>query len=472
MRKRLHPAAREAIPYLGVLVLGALSLLIPDHNHDITALTYSAVGLAVVVFTCWVILPHTKMPNWLQSVPPFLFLLIVALLRYADGGPQSGYTALVAVPVVWMALHGTKYMMRWTVVGVGLIFVVPYLITPDGLPFSVFVRSTVLWVGSAAIIGDGIFRLRSGLETLSRQRHELLESLEEGIVAYGSQGEVVEANGSSRRLLGVKDSFQLDLSELRERVISTDNDHHNRLPMETTLHQHVAVLREQIEIAMPHGGPRWFSFSSIPIRDRFGTVRGVAASFSDVTLTRAASLELAHQATHDSLTGLGNRRSLMGALASLENDRSTRRSALLYLDLDGFKGINDTYGHDIGDNVLAHVGRLLAEHLRAQDRAFRLGGDEFVILLPEIETTTQATTIADRLVHAVEDSTELGGIAVTLTASVGIAIGSAGDDPTALLTNADRALYEAKRQGKNRARLSQGHANTHRGSASGLRQAP
>jgi diguanylate cyclase (GGDEF)-like protein/PAS domain S-box-containing protein len=444
-------------------VLGALSLLIPDHNHDITALSYSAVGLAVVVFSCWVILPHTKMPDWLQSVPPFLFLLIVALLRYADGGPQSGYTALVAVPVVWMALHGTKNMMRWTVAGVGCIFVVPYLVSPDGLPFSVFVRSTVLWVGSAAIIGDGIFRLRNGLETLSRQRHELLESLEEGIVAYGADGEIVEANSSSRRLLGVKDSADLDLAALRERVISTDHEQHNRLPMETTLHQHVAVLREQIEVMMPHGSPRWFSFSSIPIRDRFGTVRGVAASFSDVTLTRAASLELAHQATHDSLTGLGNRRSLMGALALLEKERSTHRSALLYLDLDGFKGINDTYGHDIGDRVLAHVGRLLAEHLRTEDRAFRLGGDEFVILLPAIETTGQATMIAERLVHAVEDSTELGGITVALTASVGIAIGSPTDDSTALLTNADRALYDAKRQGKNRARLSQAHSGAQRG---------
>jgi diguanylate cyclase (GGDEF)-like protein len=161
--------------------------------------------------------------------------------------------------------------------------------------------------------------------------------------------------------------------------------------------------------------------------------------------------ELEAMAFHDALTGLPNRKLLVDrteqALARAKRNRT--RVALLFLDLDGFKVINDTHGHEAGDEALRQIARRLSELVRQADTLARLGGDEFVLLAPDIEDPLDGPVraLADKCVAAIARPIEWKGMAYTLEVSIGIAVSSPGADPDSLLAAADKAMYEAKRKG-------------------------
>jgi len=165
---------------------------------------------------------------------------------------------------------------------------------------------------------------------------------------------------------------------------------------------------------------------------------------------------LERQALHDPLTRLPNRLLLMDrvrqALARMH--RSKKRIALLFIDLDRLKAINDNLGHAVGDQVLISVAERLSETLRDSDTVARLGGDEFVILAEDLDSDAEALAIAERAVHALEEPFELGSIEVAMFASVGVSISRDPEaDPEELLREADVAMYRAKRAGGHRLEL-------------------
>jgi diguanylate cyclase (GGDEF)-like protein/PAS domain S-box-containing protein len=160
--------------------------------------------------------------------------------------------------------------------------------------------------------------------------------------------------------------------------------------------------------------------------------------------------DLVAAATTDPLTGLANRTQLAHAVGSTTE---AGISALLFCDLDDFKGLNDRHGHVVGDRILQAVGRRFRASLRPDDTCARLGGDEFAAWCPQLSTTTEATDLAARLVDALARPIEVDGRAHEVTCSVGVTVTAPGDEPTpleALLHAADEALYEAKAVGKNR----------------------
>ncbi len=172
---------------------------------------------------------------------------------------------------------------------------------------------------------------------------------------------------------------------------------------------------------------------------------------------RRAEELLLHAAMHDTLTGVANRAQFferLGAVPPAER-RHHARAAVLYLDLDGFKSVNDTYGHKAGDLVLQTVTDRMLGTVRAADLVARLGGDEFAVLLLDVDHAEQATTLADRLIAAVAEPIDVGEGVVHVGVSIGIAMATAGSAAaTDMLEMADRALYEAKREGKSCWRLS------------------
>jgi diguanylate cyclase (GGDEF)-like protein/PAS domain S-box-containing protein len=162
---------------------------------------------------------------------------------------------------------------------------------------------------------------------------------------------------------------------------------------------------------------------------------------------------LEHQALRDPLTQLPNRLLLMDrarqALSRL--DRSGGVVALLFIDLDRFKAVNDTFGHDVGDRLLISVSERLAEMMRDSDTVARLGGDEFVILGEEIESDEEALALADRVVQTLKEPFQVGGVEVSMPASVGVSITHDGEtDPESMLREADVAMYRAKGAGGRR----------------------
>ena len=167
-------------------------------------------------------------------------------------------------------------------------------------------------------------------------------------------------------------------------------------------------------------------------------------------MARQAEAELAALAMHDALTGLPNRRSLMDRLERrLAVDGRPAELSLLFIDVDAFKGVNDSLGHDAGDAVLVHVANQIRAATRTHDLVARLGGDEFVVVC-DGATPEEAAEIASRIVDAIKQPTFAAGRIITVTASVGLA--AAGDAVSAsdLLRSADVAMYRAKAAGRDR----------------------
>ncbi|MHB1592280.1 MAG: GGDEF domain-containing response regulator [Sulfuricella sp.] len=161
-------------------------------------------------------------------------------------------------------------------------------------------------------------------------------------------------------------------------------------------------------------------------------------------------------ALHDTLTGLPNRRLLMDrlSLAIAHAHRNKRTMAVMYLDLDGFKQINDTLGHDAGDTLLSMVADHLVAAVRQEDTVARMGGDEFVIVLWELNHADDVAKLASKVIQAVSQPYRIQGRSVSMTASAGISIyPTHGEEVETLMKSADLALYEAKRTGKNDYRI-------------------
>ena len=179
---------------------------------------------------------------------------------------------------------------------------------------------------------------------------------------------------------------------------------------------------------------------------------GAIITSIDVTESKRLEERLSHLATHDPLTGLPNR-ALFNDRLSLElvrAQRSGKKLAVMLLDLDNFKEINDSWGHTVGDEVLKVVGRRLPEFLRKSDSIARMGGDEFLILVPEMEQTEDARIIALKILDAFKKPFIIDARELYTTTSIGFAVyPDDGDDPDILMKKADIAMYSVKEQGRN-----------------------
>jgi diguanylate cyclase (GGDEF)-like protein/PAS domain S-box-containing protein len=216
------------------------------------------------------------------------------------------------------------------------------------------------------------------------------------------------------------------------------------------------------------GSHVWVAISSSVIRLESGESLYAINQVEDITARKAAETELTWLVTHDPLTRLLNRAGLhehlvaallesqladTTATGSAENAETLPTGALLYCDLDGFKTVNDTYGHDIGDRVLRVAANRFTEHVRDRDGVARIGGDEFVVVAQQV-TLDEAITLAERIVGSLAEPLQVDGITVQVTVSVGIAplsdvSAAAGPDVAALLHIADTAMYQAKANGRN-----------------------
>ena len=192
--------------------------------------------------------------------------------------------------------------------------------------------------------------------------------------------------------------------------------------------------------------PEWLSITAV--RSRTGKVENYLAIFSDITLRKREERELYDLVTHDPLTGLPNR-SFFGEQfrqATARAKRAGRLVALLYLDLDRFKPVNDRLGHECGDQLLRTAARRLRGMVRAEDTVARLGGDEFAVILERLSRPRDAAPTARKLLRALNRPFRLEGHKASVTASVGIAVYPLdGDNVDILLKRADRAMYRAKK---------------------------
>jgi diguanylate cyclase (GGDEF)-like protein/PAS domain S-box-containing protein len=207
----------------------------------------------------------------------------------------------------------------------------------------------------------------------------------------------------------------------------------------------------EYRVALPSGAVRWVHALAQPIARAQGEGRLLRGMVMDITQRKATEERIRRMAHFDELTGLPNRNLLMQLLRhAVSKAQRGVPLAVLFIDLDGFKSVNDSRGHEIGDALLAAFAQRLGRALRMSDTAARLGGDEFVVVIDDFEGRTQVEAVAQRILLAAATPFQMNGHDCLVSASIGIAIhGPASSDVDSLVKNADTAMYAAKNNGKN-----------------------
>ncbi|BCM93594.1 putative signaling protein [Abditibacteriota bacterium] len=315
-------------------------------------------------------------------------------------------------------------------------------------------------VESADLLRQRDERERAHAESVAVLR-AIQEATSEGICLVSERGELLSYNRRFADLWELDDkteAFHRESGTVMSYVLNQLADPDEFLLKITALwEQPDALAQDEITLRDGRVFERYSAPAIAPATDGGSAHQiGRVWTFSDITDRKRTEHQLAHQAFYDAVTGLPNRvlfgERLDGALKSLM--RSRRHIAVLFLDLDRFKVINDSLGHDTGDRLLVQVAVRLRDSLRPGDIAARFGGDEFVVLLENIVVTEDAVNVAERIATALNSPFLLAGHTVSVTASIGIVICSdANESPDDILRKADVAMYRAKSEGKARHQL-------------------
>ena len=323
-------------------------------------------------------------------------------------------------------------------------------------------RSPLLWAGihaffvlcaaavsitSWGIVEAGHRRSRAQLEASERRFRALIEHSSDVVTVIDADGTITYDSPSSEAVLGYPS---------RERVGQNgfsfvhDDDRARVTEVVAQVAANGGTANVELRVRHRNGSYRWVEASITNLFDE-PEVNGLVANFRDITDRKSLEDQLAHQAFHDPLTGLANRALLLDridhALATRRRDPK-RKLALLYLDLDDFKTVNDALGHEAGDALLREAAARLTASLRPGDTASRLGGDEFAVVLEGLAERDVAYEIGARLLESLQNPFDANGEGVCINASIGIAVSTGTEDAAALLRNADLAMYRAKGEGK------------------------
>ncbi|CAA9423381.1 MAG: diguanylate cyclase/phosphodiesterase (GGDEF & EAL domains) with PAS/PAC sensor(s) [uncultured Pyrinomonadaceae bacterium] len=313
---------------------------------------------------------------------------------------------------------------------------------PDG--------NIIKWFGTNTDVED-----KKSAEKIQRESEyklrTLLASMSEGLVQVNND-EVIEfvndrfceMSGYARGEMLGKITYEILFDEENGKFVREAN----RLRSKGISSQYELPLKKKT-------GETWWSIvGGTPITNAEGEVVGTMGVFTDITTRKRAEEQLLHDAFHDSLTGLANRALFMDHLRmTIERGKSRHSNsyAILFLDFDRFKVINDSLGHSEGDNLLKFIAQRLKVATRTGDLVARLGGDEFVVLLSELAEDGDAVKVAERIQDSLKNSFDLNGHEIFISASIGIALSASGHKRAEdMVRDADIAMYRAKAKGKAR----------------------
>jgi diguanylate cyclase (GGDEF)-like protein/PAS domain S-box-containing protein len=315
-------------------------------------------------------------------------------------------------------------------------------------------RADLALIGLLAIASAGLALLNTRAETVRRRGEARFRSLVQNaadmITIVDAEGRVLYDSPAVERVLGYPPHERLgkpglplihpdDLPAVEETMGRIVTEHANEL------------VRIEVRVRRADGGYGWFEATASNMLDD-PSVRGIVVNLRDIRERRMFEERLTHQAFHDPLTSLPNR--------SLFHDRLTmaltrRRDAdsqvaVLFLDLDRFKVVNDSLGHEMGDQVLVQVADRLRACVRPEDTLARMSGDEFTVLIDDVKDVLATEQVANRLIDCLRSPFTIAGREVFVGVSIGIALGSEGVQPEDLVRDADLAMYRAKERGRRR----------------------
>jgi diguanylate cyclase (GGDEF)-like protein/PAS domain S-box-containing protein len=280
-----------------------------------------------------------------------------------------------------------------------------------------------------------------------------LNSIGDAVLSTDMSGNVTYLNAVAEHMTGwpQKEAVGHPLSDVFQ-IIDGTTHKPSPDPMKSAVQQNRTVgLKANCILVRRDGHECAIEDSAAPIHDRDGQVTGAVIVFHDVSMARSVVQEMSHLAQHDVLTDLPNRMMLSDRLTQAISlaRRNHHQLAVLFLDLDGFKHINDSLGHSVGDQLLQSVAERLSACVRKSDTVSRQGGDEFVILLPEVTHSADAAISAAKIIAEVKKVHSIGERRLRITVSIGVSTyPDNGEDADTLIKNADTAMYHAKQSGR------------------------
>jgi diguanylate cyclase (GGDEF)-like protein/PAS domain S-box-containing protein len=299
--------------------------------------------------------------------------------------------------------------------------------------------------------------------SLERERAQVtLNSIGDAVISTDLTGHITYLNPMAASMTGwsLPEAYGRPLQDVLN-IIDSDSRESAMNPLAMAMHQNKAVgLSTNCVLIRRDGYESAIEDTAAPIHDRRGQLIGAVIVFHDVSAARAMSLRMSYLAQHDFLTELPNRMLLNDRLrqAITLARRHGTSLAVLFIDVDHFKRINDTFGHPIGDELLKSIGRRLTACVRNSDTVSRQGGDEFLVLLAEVARADDAALSAQKILGAVSESHSIAQCDVNVTVSIGIGVyPDDGTDADTLLKNADAALFQAKAQGRSQHKFCKTH---------------
>jgi diguanylate cyclase (GGDEF)-like protein/PAS domain S-box-containing protein len=416
-----------------------------------------AAAMVPVVIGSALLVPWERYPAWPQAILPLAYFVILALLRDASVSIPTVFDPLLSIPITWFAIYGTGRELAVSIVAMGLTLLLPMAVGAhtgyDGVQLQRMIVAVVL----AGTVGPAVHALVLALRRTSRDLGEAEERFRKafddsqvGMALISTGGRFQRVNRALCEITGYPEH------ELLGRTISEithpDDVDTDLEALRDLLDGERYGYRTEKRYIHAEGHPVWISLNDSPVYDSDGTISYLISQVEDISDRKESEERLTRQALHDSLTGLPNRTLFADRVRMASNRRTSRGYAIVYLDLDGFKLVNDTLGHAAGDQVLIEVARRLERLLRAGDTLARLSGDEFALLCEEVGEA-EVRTIADRVIDAMAKPIEVQGRAIMQAASIGIALYSADGspaEPEQMLGDADLAMYRAKAAGKSR----------------------
>ncbi|WP_081194931.1 putative bifunctional diguanylate cyclase/phosphodiesterase [Halomonas sp. BC1] len=316
-----------------------------------------------------------------------------------------------------------------------------------------------VWIEVTVSTGDRVIYVIARDITQRKATERQLTLLERSVESSTNGVVIVDAQQPDLPMVYVNSAFERITGYSRDAALGRNG---RFLQGEETDSATLALLRKGIQEQRDvhvvirnyrrNGAPFWNDLYISPVRDDDGVVTHFIGAQNDITAQREYQAQLSHNANHDALTGLPNRLLLDQRLAQgcLLAKRYHRYLAVLFIDLDDFKPINDTLGHEVGDFMLLEVAKHLEEELRPWDTVARFGGDEFIVLLPDLAHEHDVLQVVERLLARVSAPYWYRGSELRMTASIGIATDDGTiKEPRQLIQQADLAMYKAKRRGRN-----------------------
>ena len=301
---------------------------------------------------------------------------------------------------------------------------------------------------------------RSRADQALKESEKLLSDILENVTAYiymkDTQGRYLFAN----RLL--RERFAAPMEEIigyeDSKFFDADTAANMRKEDMRVLQNGETLQAEETSFNILTGVAEVFLTVKLPLRREDGSIYALCGISTDITERKDFENDIQHMAQHDALTHLPNRAlfndRLKQAISAAQRNKS--RLALMFIDLDKFKPVNDTYGHGVGDLLLKEVALRIQGCLRESDTAARIGGDEFVVLLPSIETKQDASKVGAKILYALNQPFALAGHTLEISGSIGVAVyPEHGKDEKLLVKSADIAMYHAKKNGRNNVKIYQ-----------------